>query len=356
MISEGNTVDKARKLADSTLKFLDDSKGVISKIEAADAKLQLGEGSRSIASDISKALGFAHQLIPQGKPDERQIQVLQAERNRFMQRLLDLEGTVTSLQKQANTDTNVTDLESLAERELSKAAKTIQDAAAALLAENSRRQIKVLPGELDLEGSIVDAAVGIASATQQLVTAAAYAQQERVKQGLGKKKEGNEYFRDPRWTEGLISAGKSVAEATRELVKFANKAAQGTIDECALLAASKVVSASTIALQQATHTKTATGSKPALAVDAASSDVSKATKILVEAAKKYQELEETQNRSKLAGNTDFFNQQALIATLESRLDQEIRNLGALRRQRYQTQQTSTPLQQNQPQFNNPFLN
>jgi len=159
-----------------------------------------------------------------------------------------------------------------------------------------------------------------------------------------------------------------VAEATRELVKFANKAAQGIIDDSALLASSKVVSASTAALQQATHTKSATGSKSAQAVDTATSDVSKATKILVEAAKKYQELEETQNIRKLAGNADIFNQQALITNLEVRLEQEIIKLGEQRKKRYQMsaksathvpQQThiqQTPVQPQPPQFNNPFLN
>jgi len=190
--------------------------------------------------------------------------------------------------------------------------------------------------------------MGIATATQELVTAAAYAQQERVKHGLGKKKDGEPYVRDPKWTEGLISAGKSVAEATRELIAFANKAAQGTIDDAALIAASRVLSASTATLRQATHSKSAPGSKSALSIDSASSEVNRATGVLVSVAQKVQDLEPETKKPGLTGNANMYDQQATVARLETEVEDRRKKLHEFRKENYVTKKTGGISPRNNP--------
>eukprot|EP01125_Pyxidicula_operculata_P002906 TRINITY_DN1284_c0_g1_i1.p1 TRINITY_DN1284_c0_g1~~TRINITY_DN1284_c0_g1_i1.p1 ORF type:complete len:265 (+),score=99.64 TRINITY_DN1284_c0_g1_i1:527-1321(+) len=182
----------------------------------------------------------------------------------------------------------------------------------------------------------MDAAMAVTNATQQIVNAAALAQQERIKKGVGSK--GDRYHSDPMWTEGLISAAKGVAEATRHLVQFSNKAAQGQIDDTALIAASKSVSASTAQLLSATRSKSETGSQSQATLDTAASAVKKATTSLVDAARSFasqEELEKLKKADSFAGNVRAeMDQQALIIRLEKELNSARQELFDMRKEKY----------------------
>jgi len=339
--NEGDVVGAARVLSETASRIMNDAKGVASRIDNPDIKLDLSEGARNVGHEASRMIGHAKQLAPQGKPDERQAEFLNAERNRFLQNILNVKKSMTDSQRQLESSATTTDLEGLAERELLNAAKMIEDAARALLAENSRRKIRVKPGELDVEGSIMEAAMAVATATQMIVNAAAAAQQERVKKGLTDKSE--RYHSDPMWTEGLISAAKAVAESTRQLVVFANKAAQGQIDDSALIAASKSVAASTAQLISATRSKSVAGSQTQAALDVAASSVKKATNQLVDAAKSFASSEELEMMKK----SDSFatsvkaemDQSALITRVEKELNDARQELFNMRKGKYAEAQT-----------------
>jgi tellurite resistance protein len=88
------------------------------------------------------------------------------------------------------------------------------------------------------------------------------------------------------WLEGLISAARAVAEATRQLVHCANEAANGRLDEAALIASSRTVASATAQLVAATRAKSDPMSKTQAKLDAAAQAITKATAMLVAAAKK----------------------------------------------------------------------
>ena len=72
------------------------------------------------------------------------------------------------------------DLEALAEQELVKAAKIIEDAARQLSSVKAQPRQPQPSGKMDLSGPILDAAQAIADAAQHLIRAASEAQKERM--------------------------------------------------------------------------------------------------------------------------------------------------------------------------------
>lgn len=123
-------------------------------------------------------------------------------------------------------------MDSIAEQELLKCAQIIADAAKTLL-QARPKTTKKIPGQIDqqdINDAILEGAGAIATATGQLVQAAAVAQQERMKmlkEAPGQKK----YMADPTWANGLISAAQNVAGAVSQLVKSANESVEGKAQE-----------------------------------------------------------------------------------------------------------------------------
>eukprot|EP01133_Synstelium_polycarpum_P010994 gene10994-12806_t len=181
------------------------------------------------------------------------------------------------------------DLDDIAERELMAAAKTIEDAAKTLLAAKQRRPVKKDTDAPDVSEAILEAAMAITSATSTLVGAATIAQRERVEKGRASGPNGPLYRNDPTWAEGLISAAKNVAAATKALVDVANKAASGQdipggVEE-ALIATSKAVTAATSQLVAACKSKSDINSPSQHKLSNAAKSVQHATNLLVAAAK-----------------------------------------------------------------------
>lgn len=150
------------------------------------------------------------------------------------------------------------DLENLAERELMKAAKMIEDAAKRLL-EARPRKVKS-PGEQlneeDINSAILDAARAITEATGALVKAATAAQRERIAKSRDPSKK-HFYRKDPAWANGLISAAQAVGGTTQDLVSSANGFVkkEEESDEDILIAAAKQVAAATARLMAASRAK-----------------------------------------------------------------------------------------------------
>lgn len=111
-----------------------------------------------------------------------------------------------SLQLKRQEEQAGLDLDDLAERELRAAAKTIEDAAAALIAAKAARKPRAPnDNKPDVAEAILEAAMAIANATSTLVSSAAVAQRERTANGRAAAAQGIPYKRDPRWAEGLVS-------------------------------------------------------------------------------------------------------------------------------------------------------
>jgi len=251
-----------------------------------------------------------------------------------------LQKTLASQRAAAMNQRPGVDLEDVAERELLAAAKMIEDAAAALEAQRAKRVATAKPGELDVEESIMAAAMAITAATQGLVRAATEAQHERVLKGKASDPSAAKYHHDPMWIEGLISAARAVAEATRQLVGVANDAFQGRIDDAALIAASKAVGSSTAQLVAATRSKTDDiFSKTQTNLDNAAAAVTRATQALVRAAKNNQEADFEamaikRNENIAAGIKAEIEQQARILRLEKELEGARRVLHGMNKSKY----------------------
>ncbi|KAN0000816.1 hypothetical protein ACTFIZ_001260 [Dictyostelium cf. discoideum] len=239
------------------------------------------------------------------------------------------------------------DLDDVAERELLAAAKTIEDAANSLLAAKSKRAPKKEGDSPDVAEAILEAAMAITGATSTLVGAATLAQRERVEKG--RTSDGGPLYRkDPTWAEGLISAAKSVAQATKALVDNANKTASGQEipggTEEALIATSMAVTAATSQLVSACKSKSDINSPSQHKLSNAAKSVSNATNLLVAAAKAV--------AAKVASEEDIdfdkltvtgykvkeMEQQMAILRLEKELEVARKGLSVIRKKQYDENQ------------------
>jgi len=120
----------------------------------------------------------------------------------------------------------------------------------------------------NVTSSIYDAALAIANAVKELVQAAEKVQQERVSYRLTNP---NVYRRDPMWANGLISAAKTVAMTTEQIVRTAqamvisigNSTAEHKNQQCPseeeLVTIAKAIATSTSQLVAASRAKTIPG-------------------------------------------------------------------------------------------------
>jgi len=179
------------------------------------------------------------------------------------------------------------DLELLAERELMKAAKMIEEAANRLLAARPKKvQASDKLDEHDINAAILDAARAITIAVAALVQAATFAQRERIAKSKDPAKK-HFYRKDPAWANGLISAAQAVGGSTQDLVSHANgfvKKEEGS-DEEFLIASAKQVAAATARLMAASRAKSDPFSDSHKSLAEASKAVASATQALVEAAR-----------------------------------------------------------------------
>jgi len=237
------------------------------------------------------------------------------------------------------------DLDDLAERELLAAAKTIEDAARALMQAKADKKPKdPADKKPDVAEAILEAAMAITQATATLVGSAAQAQRERAEKGRSNLAAGVPYKRDPTWSEGLISAAKSVANATAALVQVANDAVTGNTEagnEEALIAVSKAVASATAQLVAAARAKSDPNSPSQAKLMVASKAVSNATSLLVAAAKAASAQDEVEDEvdytkmNPMGVKVKEMEQQMLILRLEKDLEKARSHLLKMHKAEYQ---------------------
>jgi len=342
--NSSHTPQAGRDVSEATVSVLADAKGIGMLLEDLGLKNELLASSKNAADAIAAFLEAMKDLVGQS-PNATQLGMLNREDTRI-RTLIDalqaaLNRTLASQREAALHQRPGVDLEDIAERELLAAAKMIEDAAAALEAQRAKRAaMPKTDGELNVEESIMAAAMAITAATQGLVKAATDAQHERVLKGKASDPSAAKYHHDPMWVEGLISAARAVAEATRQLVGVANDAFQGRIDDAALIAASKAVGSSTAQLVAATRSKTDDiFSKTQTNLDNAAAAVTRATQALVRAAKNNQEadfeaMSLKRNENIAAGIKAEIEQQARILRLEKDLEAARRVLHGMNKSKY----------------------
>jgi huntingtin-interacting protein 1-related protein len=173
------------------------------------------------------------------------------------------------------------DLGDLVDQELSRAADAIAAAAARLAKLKNKPRDGYSTYELKVHDSILDAAMAITTAIAQLIKAATVTQQEIVQAGKGSSSRTAFYKKNNRWTEGLISAAKAVANSTNTLIETADGVLSNRNSPEQLIVASNDVAASTAQLVAASRVKAGFMSRSQEQLETASKSVGAACRSLV---------------------------------------------------------------------------
>ena len=239
------------------------------------------------------------------------------------------------------------DIGDIVEQEMLNAAQAIEAATRRLqeLMSRPRDSSRFSAVDLQVHDSILSAAMAITSAIARLIQAATESQQEIVAQGKGSSSVQQFYKRNNRWTEGLISAAKSVAFATNLLIESADGVLSGTHSLEQLIVASNEVAAATAQLVAASRVKANLMSKTQERLELAAKAVTEACKALVRqvkavSAKQAQEEDvDYKNMAVLEFKRREMEQQVEILKLEKDLGAARHRLGAMRRAGYHTEET-----------------
>jgi hypothetical protein len=239
------------------------------------------------------------------------------------------------------------DIGDLVEQEMLGAAKAIEAATLRLqqLMTRPRDSGRSSAVDLNVHDSILAAALAITTAIGRLIRAATESQQEIVAQGKGANSTQQFYKRNNRWTDGLISAARSVAFATNLLIEAADGVLSGTHSLEQLIVASNEVAGATAQLVAASRVKANLMSKTQERLEMAAKAVTEACKALVKlvrtiSAKQVEEEDvDYRNMAALEFKKREMEQQVDILRLEKDLGAARHRLGAMRRAGYHTDET-----------------
>lgn len=190
-----------------------------------------------------------------------------------------LGSVVERISPNDSTKLNEAELGDAVEREMRSAARAIEDAAAHLASLISR------PQQMQVHSAILEAAMTITNAISNLIKCATAAEREIVAHGRGNSSNVAFYKKNNKWTEGLISAAKSVSVATTYLVETADGLIHDTHSWEQLVVAAQEVSVATTQLVAASRVKAIPFSQTQDKLEAAAVAVREATALLVKAAK-----------------------------------------------------------------------
>jgi hypothetical protein len=207
----------------------------------------------------------------------------------------------------------------MAEHELFNAVRSLGEIAQSIQSQNSARPAS--PGTINVGLTIGKAGEAIVFATGHLVSAAAAAQQERVKKeasGLA----GDNFHRDPIYTEALVNSAKGIVNGARHLSTACGNCTQNKVDAKALKDASRFIAKETV--QMVTASRAKNNGQAQVNIDRAAEAVTRATAELVEAANSFSNAEEME----ILANSDTadsvrseIDQQAEIFRIQKELEQ-----------------------------------
>ena len=107
------------------------------------------------------------------------------------------------------------------------------------------------------------------------------------------------YFSDGTWSDGLVSAARMVATSTGDLCDAANAAVKGEVRRENVVAAARAVSSSTVQLLTSASVKADASSQAQIRLRAAGKSVTQATEQLVKAAEETMAFEETESAASM---------------------------------------------------------
>ena len=241
---------------------------------------------------------------------------------------------------QYTTERNLGDL---MEEQMVDVAKAVSNATVKLRALlPSDENLAKTSTELQVHEALLSTAVAITNAIAQLIAAATETQKEIVTLGRGSGSTASFYRRHHRWTEGLISASKAVAQSTNILLETADGVVHDRSTPEHLIVSCNDVASATAQLVAASRVKAGAASKNQDRLETASRAVNSACRRLVRAVEDMRSFRDqhnnTEDYSRMATH-EFkvceMEQQVEILKLENDLSQARQRLGQMRKVAYQ---------------------
>jgi len=277
-------VDSLKSVSSLTITLLDDIKGTSRKIEDETLRQMFLDAARTAAESIGSLISSLNGTYKDGQDKEETKKDVEENYEKLKNNLTGLKE-VTQKAIISPKDDHSDELASIAEKELLEAARIIEQAAQQLLLAKSKT-VNVSPGMPNIADAILEAAMAITKATAVLVNAATVAQKERESFASS---DPSSFYKKNSWSQGLISAAKSVANSTFTLVQVANDAVEGKLDGESVIAATKSVASSTAQLVAACRSKSDPNSQSQRNLEQAAKMVAQATNQLLLAAQSVQE-------------------------------------------------------------------
>uniref|UniRef100_A0A5S6QSI8 I/LWEQ domain-containing protein n=1 Tax=Trichuris muris TaxID=70415 RepID=A0A5S6QSI8_TRIMR len=260
--------------------------------------------------------------------------------------LIELRNSVEELRTAARqlvgsrSDIDADELADMYEEEIKLMENAILEAASKIEAILAKARKSNTGVRLEVHEKILESCTSLIQQVMMLVACAKKLQNEIVQQQCGVSSVKDFYKRNHEWAEGLLSAAKSIGSHAHLLVDAADKVVcqKGKFEE--LMAASKLVAAGTVQLVVASRVKADRNSELLSELSQKSKSVSSCVAAVLESVKAGKESleEEELDFSKLSLHQTKrleMEKQIRVLELESLLDKERKNLGALRKHHYQ---------------------
>jgi len=343
-----DVIKGANEFAQAIADTLRSVKGITRLVEDEDASDRLVSVAKS-AGDVGYRFflnlqSYKLELINRNQ----RTSVAMRNNGEFRSALTKLSESVESIIPKGKSLTKTSgDIGDLVEQEMLGAAKAIEAAMQRLqqLMTRPRDSGRSSAVDLNVHDSILSAALAITTAIGRLIKAATESQKDIVAQGKGASSSQQFYKRNNRWTEGLISAARSVAFATNLLIETADGVLSGTHSLEQLIVASNEVAGATAQLVAASRVKANLMSKTQERLEMAAKAVAEACKGLVRlvraiSAKQVEEEDvDYKNMAALEFKKREMEQQVEILRLEKDLGAARHRLGSMRRAGYHTDET-----------------
>ncbi|KAI3630767.1 hypothetical protein MIR68_012202 [Amoeboaphelidium protococcarum] len=348
--SQAEAIKNATNLAQSVYYLASNSKGLLRLVEDVEDSDAVSDKLIKQARVISENAKFFYHRLQSAQlasvdftQRPQKVQEYNAQLQSTLSPLTQLVSSLVSKDARGG-DGQGEEFDKVVEDEMLAASKAIQDAIDALLKlQKAPRDPKLTQTDLAVHDSILTSARAITDAIARLIVCATNSQKEIVSNGKGSGSAAAFYKKNSRWIDGLISAAKAVAAATKLLVESADGVIQGTHSMEQLVVAAQEVSGATAQLVAAARVKAIRGSKTQDSLEVAARAVTDGTRMLV---KVVQQLRDSNSKQGLDKDVDFsklsahefkkkeMEQQVQILKLEQSLSDARSRLGVMRRQAY----------------------
>ncbi|XP_017089562.2 huntingtin-interacting protein 1 isoform X2 [Drosophila bipectinata] len=233
------------------------------------------------------------------------------------------------------------DLDKLLEIELREMDAAIDDAASKITELLAKAREKDNQTNLEVNGKIVDACTTLMECVKVLIQKSRLLQHEIVASQKGNASANEFYRRNSQWSDGLISASKSVAKAANYLVEAANKAIESESGKnFELIVAAQEIAACTTQMVIASKVKADRNSQKLTDLTKASRSVTQATGTLVATVKDCNSQLEQQSELELAKLTPSqiktmeMEIHVKVLEIEQALQTQRQKLSSFRREHY----------------------